>query len=91
MPEEVGLPDQPDDAAALLARRRISHLPVEERGRIVGLIGQTDLFRQQATTASHMAAEIVQAESTAAMAKVMERVPALLAQLVAAGTRPEAI
>ena len=85
-PQAVGL-----EALMTLAGNSISHLPVEENGKIVGLIGKTDLFRKQATTASHMASEIVQADSAEQMARVMERVPQLLAQLVFSGTRPDAV
>jgi CBS domain-containing protein len=85
-PERTGL-----DALMALADHGINHLPVAARGRILGMIGKTDLFRQQATTASHMVAEVVQAETATQMAAVMERVPELLAQLVSAGTRHAAI
>ena len=86
-PETVGL-----DALLAMADRRINHLPVADRaGRIVGMVGRTDLFRQQAATASHMAAEIVAADSADAMAGVMARLPELLSHLTAAGTRPDAI
>nr|WP_242509459.1 DUF294 nucleotidyltransferase-like domain-containing protein [Rhodovulum imhoffii] len=82
-PDALGL-----DALMMLADHGISHLPVAERGRVVGMIGRTDLFRQQAATASHMIAEIASADSAGAMAGVVAQVPALLAQLVSAGTAP---
>ena len=87
LPDAVGL-----DALLAMAERRINHLPVADRtGRIVGMVGRTDLFRQQAATASHMASEIVAGESADDMAKVMARLPELLSFLTAAGTRPAAI
>ncbi|MEM9843575.1 MAG: DUF294 nucleotidyltransferase-like domain-containing protein [Pseudomonadota bacterium] len=86
-PEEVGL-----DAMLIMGERRISHLPVaDDAGRIVGMIGRTDLFRQQSATASHMASEIVSAETAGEMGRVMRRLPDLLTHLTAAGTRPAAI
>ncbi|RAP43112.1 histidine kinase [Rhodovulum viride] len=85
-PDALGL-----DALMRLADHNISHLPVAECGRIVGLIGRTDLFRQQAATASHMIAEIVDADSAAEMARVVAQVPSLLAQLVSAGAGASAI
>ncbi|MHA3980428.1 DUF294 nucleotidyltransferase-like domain-containing protein [Halovulum sp. GXIMD14794] len=85
-PEALGI-----DALVTLADHGISHLPVEQGGRIVGMIGKTDLFRRQAATASYMIAEIVEAESAEDMAAVVARTPALLAQLVAAGVRHDAI
>ncbi|MFD1511521.1 DUF294 nucleotidyltransferase-like domain-containing protein [Lacimonas salitolerans] len=85
-PDALGL-----DALVTLAGRKINHLPVAQGGRIVGMLGRTDLFRQQATTASHMVADIVRADSAEGMAHVMTRVPDLLAHLVSAGTRHTAI
>ena len=86
-PDAVGL-----DALLTMSDRRINHLPVADRfGRIVGMVGRTDLFRQQAATASHMASEIVLAESPQQMAVTMARLPELLSLLTAAGTRPDSI
>lgn len=85
-PDSLGL-----DALMMMSDHGINHLPVESRGRIVGMIGKTDLFRRQAATASHMIADIVQAEDAEAMAQIMTRVPELLSQLVSAGTRPQAV
>lgn len=85
-PGAVGL-----DALMTLADHEISHLPVADAGRIVGVIGKTDLFRKQANTASHMVSEIIQADSAEAMAHIMTRLPQLLAQLVLSGTRPDAV
>ena len=85
-PDALGL-----DALMMMSDHGINHLPVESRGRIVGMIGKTDLFRRQAATASHMIADIVQADDAGAMAQVMTRVPELLSQLVSAGTRPQAV
>ena len=85
-PDALGL-----DALMMMSGHGINHLPVESRGRIVGMIGKTDLFRRQAATASHMIADIVQADDAETMAQVMHRVPELLSQLVSAGTRPQAV
>lgn len=85
-PDALGL-----DALMRLADHNISHLPVAEGGRIVGLIGRTDLFRQQAATASHMIADIVDAGSAAEMVRVVAQVPSLLTQLVSAGAGASAI
>ncbi|MBC7163498.1 MAG: cyclic nucleotide-binding/CBS domain-containing protein [Roseovarius sp.] len=85
-PTQLGL-----DALLKLAELGVNHLPVAQDGRVVGMIGKTDLFRQQAATASHMVADIASAGSAAEMARVMDRVPGLLAQLVQAGVRPQAV
>ncbi|MBE0453567.1 DUF294 nucleotidyltransferase-like domain-containing protein [Roseovarius autotrophicus] len=85
-PTQLGL-----DALMKLAELGVNHLPVAQGGRVVGMIGKTDLFRQQAATASHMVADIASAGSAEDMAHVMERVPGLLAQLVRAGVKPHSI
>ena len=85
-PNRLGL-----DALMLLSELKVNHLPVAQSGKVVGMIGKTDLFRQQAATASHMVADIATAESAEDMAHVMERVPGLLAQLVQAGVKPASI
>lgn len=80
------------DALLLMAEHRINHLPVTDRtGAVSGMIGRTDLFRQQAATASHMAAEIVTAENAPDMAEAFSCLPVLLTHLTAAGTKPAAI
>jgi len=85
-PNRLGL-----DALMLLSELGVNHLPVAQGGRVVGMIGKTDLFRQQAATASHMVADIAHADAPEDMARVMERVPGLLAQLVQAGVKPASI
>ncbi len=85
-PDSLGL-----DALMKLADLGVNHLPVTKDDRVVGMIGRTDLFRQQAATASHMVADIAGAQSAQDMAHVMERVPGLLAQLVQAGVKPGSI
>ena len=87
LPSAVGL-----DALIEMSEHGINHMPVVTRhGDLIGMIGKTDLFRRQAATASHMVAELVAADSAAAMAEIMERLPQLLSQLVTAGARPNAI
>ncbi|MDA3858471.1 MAG: DUF294 nucleotidyltransferase-like domain-containing protein [Roseovarius sp.] len=85
-PNQLGL-----DALMKLSELGVNHLPVAQNGRVVGMIGKTDLFRQQAATASHMVADIAHADDATAMEQVMERVPGLLAQLVHAGAKPQSI
>ena len=64
---------------------------VDRRGRILGMIGKTDLFRRQAATASHMVAEIVAPTRPRAWPRFMERLPELPSHLVSAGAKPAAI
>ncbi len=86
-PDATGL-----DALVEMARLNINQMPVADpEGRLIGLIGRTDLIRQQASTASHMVADIVSANSADAMKPVMARLPELLTHLVAAAAKPTAI
>ena len=79
------------DALLLLANHKFNHLPVAKGKTVVGMLTRTDLIRQQATTASHIAADIVQCDTAEDMAKIMERVPTLLAQLVSEGVKHQSI
>lgn len=79
------------DALLLLANHKFNHLPVAMGKTVVGMLTRTDLIRQQATTASHIAADIVQCDTAEDMAKIMKRVPTLLAQLVSEGVKHQAI
>jgi len=86
-PDATGL-----DALVEMARLRINQLPVADAdGRLIGKIGKTDLIRQQASTASHMVADLVAAGSAEEMKPIMARLPELLTHLVAAGAKPNAI
>ncbi|WP_372604174.1 putative nucleotidyltransferase substrate binding domain-containing protein [Actibacterium sp.] len=85
-PTDVGL-----DALMMLADNKISHLPVQEHGRLIGLIGSTDLVRKQAATASHMISELVKCDTAEQMAALMTNVPEMLVQLVGSGARHESI
>ncbi|TRD15394.1 putative nucleotidyltransferase substrate binding domain-containing protein [Palleronia caenipelagi] len=80
------------DALMLLSERRINQLPVQTaKGRLRGIISKSDLIRQQASTASNMVSEIASADSAAEMHEIMQRLPELLAHLVAASAKPQAI
>jgi len=79
------------DVLNIMLERRISHLPVVEHGRFVGMISQTDLTRVQAISSSGLIREVAQASSVAQMAAVTARIPELLVQLVRARQRHEII
>ncbi|KGJ06116.1 CBS domain-containing protein [Paracoccus halophilus] len=79
------------DVLALMAERRIGHLPITERGRLVGMITQTDLTRVQAISGSVLLREIARAPDSAALAGATARIPELLAGLVAASQRHDLI
>jgi CBS domain-containing protein len=80
----------PDDALAfeaLLAMTRfnLNHIPVTERGRIVGVITNGDLIRLQSSNAVYLVRELRKCESDEALAQASEKLPELQAQLIHAG------
>ena len=79
------------DVLHAMMERRIGHLPIAEDGRLLGIVTQTDLMRFQAVSSAALVREIAGADSAAAMKPVTDRIPRLLAQLVAAGNRHEVV
>ncbi|MFN3524782.1 MAG: DUF294 nucleotidyltransferase-like domain-containing protein [Paracoccus sp. (in: a-proteobacteria)] len=79
------------DVLNVMLERRISHLPVVEDGRFLGMISQSDLTRVQAISAAALIREVAQAGTVAQMARVTARIPELLVQLVAAHQRHEIV
>jgi CBS domain-containing protein len=77
------------DVLHAMMERRIGHVPIADGDRLLGIVTQTDLMRFQAMSAASLVREIASADSAAEMAPVTERIPRLLAQLVAAGNRHE--
>ena len=68
-----------------MSERRIGHLPIAERGRLVGIVTRTNLIRRQSISVAFMIGDINKAEDVAALKGVVDQVPQLLAQLVGAG------
>ena len=79
------------DVLHLMMERRIGHIPIVEAGRLVGMVTQTDLTRFQAVSAAELVGAVARADTTAEMAAVTARIPQLLVQLVAAGSRHDAV
>lgn len=73
------------DAMLAMSSRGIGHLPIVEDGKPVGIITRTNLVRRQQVSAVYMIGDIRRLSSSAELAKVIEEVPALLAQLVGSG------
>jgi CBS domain-containing protein len=84
--EPVSLPPEAlgSDVLHIMLERRIGHLPVVDRGRLVGMVTQTDLTRLQAVSAAVLVRDAAAADSVAGLAEVTRRIPALLVQLVGA-------
>lgn len=73
------------DALALMMQRRISHVPVVDHGRLVGILSQTDLVRAQSRSAVYMIGEIGRRADVRSIAEIVADVPRLLVSLVASG------
>jgi CBS domain-containing protein len=70
------------DVLHAMVERSITHMPVTDNGKLVGILTQTDLTRFQATSSAALIREIAQAPTTAALALIVRRIPQLLVQLV---------
>ncbi|MFP7675245.1 DUF294 nucleotidyltransferase-like domain-containing protein [Marivita sp. S0852] len=92
-PDPVTLPPSAigSDVLHMMMERRIGHVPVEQAGKLVGIVTQTDLTRFQAVSSAELVSEIAHSNTAEDMAKVTARIPQLLAQLVAGGNRHEVI
>lgn len=73
------------DAMLAMSSKGIGHLPIVEDGKPVGIMTRTNLVRRQQVSAVYMIGDIRRLSSTAQLAKVIDEVPALLAQLVGSG------
>jgi CBS domain-containing protein len=79
------------DILHMMLERRIGHLPVVEKGRLLGMITQTDLTRFQAVSSAQLIRDAAVAESVEDMAAVTARIPRLLVQLVGAHNAHEVV
>jgi len=72
------------DVLHTMVEKGFTHMPVVEGGKLVGILTQTDLTRFQATSSAALIQEISAAPDSAALARIVGRIPDLLVQLVAA-------
>lgn len=70
------------DVLHAMVERKITHMPVVETGRLVGILTQTDLTRFQATSSAALIREIAAAADRTTLARIVARIPDLLVQLV---------
>lgn len=76
-------------AQLLMSERNIHHLPiVDDEQKPVGIITATDILRNQQTSPLLMVSEINRQKSVAALAKVCQRLPRLIINLVAGDINP---
>lgn len=79
------------DLLHLMMERRIGHVPIVEGERLVGMVTQTDLTRFQAISSAELVSEVAKAKDAYDIARVTARIPNLLVQLVAGGSRHEIV
>lgn len=79
------------DVLHVMMERKIGHVPICEGGKLVGIVTQTDLTRFQAVSSAELVSNIAHACTPAEMAAVTARIPQLLVQLVAGGSRHEVV
>jgi len=79
------------DVLHTMLERGIGHLPITDKGTLVGIVTQTDLIRFQALSSAQLVHDIAHAGDSIEIGKVTERLPDLLAQLVGAGNPHEVV
>ncbi len=72
------------DVLHTMVEKGITHMPIVEAGKLVGILTQTDLTRFQATSSAALIRDIAAAPDTATLAHIVGRIPELLVQLVGA-------
>ena len=72
------------DVLHAMVERGFTHMPVVERGALVGILTQTDLTRFLATSSAALIHDIARAPDAGAIARSTGRIPDLLVQLTGA-------
>ncbi|MBB5515889.1 CBS domain-containing protein [Rubricella aquisinus] len=85
-PDPLTLPetDFGRDALTLMTERHISHVPISRKGRIVGIVTQTDLIAAQSLSSAGLAGRIARAADAAGMVSSVVEIRPLLASLTGA-------
>ncbi len=79
------------DVLHVMLEHRVGHLPIVDKGRLIGIVTQTDLTRFQAVSSAQLIRDIAMSDALDQMAAATARIPQLLVQLVAAGSRHEVV
>nr|WP_319486169.1 DUF294 nucleotidyltransferase-like domain-containing protein [uncultured Cohaesibacter sp.] len=79
-PEALGF-----DALLSMMERTHTHLPVVEKGRLVGILTNTNLVHRQAVSAPFLIRDLQRQDSFENLAAIVAKVPQMLAQLVGSG------
>ncbi|TVQ37008.1 MAG: cyclic nucleotide-binding/CBS domain-containing protein [Geminicoccaceae bacterium] len=76
------------DALNAMTERGIIHLPIVDRGQLVGIVTSSNLVRQQQVSTVYIIGDIEQQTRFEDLASSIARIPELLVQLVGAGASP---
>jgi CBS domain-containing protein len=86
---DIGQPLQ--QAAVLMSRQGIRHVPLTEAGRVVSLVSERDLFALQRRSLRQLGAALRSAPDLAAVQALAPEIPALARQLLAQGVAARAL
>ncbi len=84
-PITLGRQQSAFEAALLMGRKGIQHLPVVESGKVVGMLTARQLLQSENRHELFLMARIKQADSVAELARLCRDLPSLQQQLMAAG------
>ncbi|MDH5753116.1 MAG: DUF294 nucleotidyltransferase-like domain-containing protein [Deltaproteobacteria bacterium] len=86
-PRSLG-PDAPvHDAVEMMARMGFTHLPVEQEGRVVGVVSERDLFSLQRVSMVQLGRTIETATSLERVARAASSIQVLIDQLLTQGVQ----
>jgi CBS domain-containing protein len=83
----LDLQQRAHDAALLMSREGIRHVPITERGRVVGIVSERDLFALQRLSLRQLGQAIDGAGSTGLLKEAAADIRRLAAQLLAQGVQ----
>jgi len=75
------------EAALMMSRHGLRHLPVVERGRLVSIISERDLFALQNQSIKHVSGAIGQAQSLEQLQRAAARIRSFAGHLMAQGVQ----
>jgi CBS domain-containing protein len=73
------------DAALLMSRRGVRHLPVTDAGQVVSIVSERDLFAHQRLSLRHLGMQLRRAPDVPSLQHLAARIPQLARRLVAQG------
>ncbi|MDQ3947412.1 MAG: DUF294 nucleotidyltransferase-like domain-containing protein [Actinomycetota bacterium] len=79
------------EAVLFMLEHNVHHLPVEDGGRITGVVSDTDLLRRQARSPLYMLRSVERAESTEALAGYSAELGRVVRHLAASGVEATSI